>query len=109
MFETPQTKFVAIFGIAALMIGTATTAVVHNVASSLYFLIGYLILILVSIADIHCVLVGGCELLGWVKTMAMMLIFLISVVVFAYAVKLKRAVIEFVAKRDKRRDAIVSE
>jgi hypothetical protein len=109
MFESSQTKFVAIFGIAALMIGTATTAVVHNVASSLYFLIGYLILILISIADIHCVLVGGCELLGWVKTMSMMLIFLISIVVFAYAVKLKRAEIEFDAKRDKSREVIVYE
>ncbi len=95
MFETPQTKFVAITGIAALMIGTATTAVVHNIARSLYFLIGYLILILVAIADIHCVLVGGCEILGWIKTMLMMLIFLVSLVVFAYAIKLKRAEIDF--------------
>ncbi len=109
MFESPQTKFVAIFGIAALMIGTATTAVVHNVARSIYFLLGYLILILVSIADIHCVLIGGCELLGWIKTMAMIIIFLLSIVIFAYAVKMKKAEIEFNAAHKKDREVVVYE
>ncbi len=90
MFDSPQTKFVAIFGIIALMVGTASTAVIHNVISSLYFIIGYLVLILVALSDVHCVLSGGCELLGWLKTVAMILIFLISIVIFGYAVKLKR-------------------
>ena len=109
MFESPQTKFVAIFGIGALMIGTATTAVVHNVARSIYFLLGYLILILVSIADIHCVLTGGCELLGWIKTMSMIIIFLLSIVIFAYAVKMKKAEIEFNASHKKDREVVVYE
>ena len=90
MFDSPQTKFVAIFGIIALLVGTASTAVINNVMSSLYFVIGYSVLILIALSDVHCVLSGGCELLGWMKTVAMIVIFLISIVVFGYAVKLKK-------------------
>ena len=90
MFENPQTKFVAIFGIIALLIGTATTAVINNVQSSLYFIIGYLVIILIGMSDVHCVMSGGCELLGWFKTLLMISIFLVSIVVFGYAVRLKR-------------------
>jgi len=90
MFDSPQTKFVAIFGIIALLVGTASTAVINNVMSSLYFIIGYSVLILIALSDVHCVLSGGCELLGWMKTVAMIVIFLISVIVFGYAVRLKK-------------------
>lgn len=90
MFENPQTKFVAIFGIIALLIGTATTAVINNVQSSLYFIIGYLVVILIGMSDVHCVMSGGCELLGWIKTLLMIAIFLVSIIVFGYAVRLKR-------------------
>ena len=90
MFDSPQTKFVAIFGIIALLVGTATTAVINNVQTSLYFLIGYMILILVGLSDVHCVLSGGCELLGWMKTVVMISIFLLSIVIFGYAVRLKK-------------------
>ena len=98
MFDSPQTKFVAIFGIIALLVGTATTAVVNNVQSSLYFLIGYMILILVGLSDVHCVLSGGCELLGWLKTVLMIGIFLVSIVVFGYAIRLKREQLDYDAK-----------
>jgi hypothetical protein len=101
MLDSPQTKFVAISGLVALMVGTATTAVVTNVAKSLYFFIGYLILVLIGIVDISCVLSGGCEILSWVKTMLMFFIFLISLIVFSYAIKLKKAEIEFQIERRK--------
>jgi hypothetical protein len=97
MFENAQTKFVAIFGIIALLVGTATTAVINNVQSSLYFILGYLVLILVGMSDVHCVLNGGCELLGWLKTVLMIVIFLMSVVVFGYAVRLKKEERAYVA------------
>jgi hypothetical protein len=98
MFDSPQTKFVAIFGIIALLVGAATTAVINNVQTSLYFIIGYLILILVGLSDVHCVLTGGCELLGWMKTVLMIGIFLVSIVVFGYAVRLKKEQQEYDAK-----------
>jgi hypothetical protein len=98
MFDSPQTKFVAIFGIIALLVGTATTAVINNIQSTLYFIIGYLILILVGLSDVHCVISGGCELLGWMKTVVMISIFLISIVVFGYAVRLKKAEREYEAQ-----------
>lgn len=98
MFETPQTKFVAIFGIIALLVGAATTAVINNVQSSLYFIIGYIILILVGLTDVHCVLGGGCELYGWMKTVILISLFLVSIVVFGYAVRLKKEQQDFDAK-----------
>ena len=97
MFDSAQTKFVAIFGIIALLVGTASTAVINNVMSSLYFIIGYSVLILVTLSDVHCVLSGGCELLGWIKTVAMIVIFLISIIVFGYAVRLKKREREYEA------------
>ncbi len=101
MLDSPQAKFVAISGLVALMVGTATTAVVTNVAKSLYFFIGYLILVLIGIVDISCVLSGGCEIVSWVKTMIMFFIFLVSLIIFSYAIKLKKAEIEFQIERRK--------
>ena len=98
MFDSAQTKFVGIFGIIALLVGAATTAVINNVQSSLYFIIGYMILILVGLSDVHCVLGGGCELLGWMKTVLMIVIFLVSIVVFGYAVRLKKEQQDYDAK-----------
>ena len=98
MFDSPQTKFIAIFGIISLLVGAATTAVINNVQTSLYFIIGYIILMLVGISDVHCVLRGGCELLGWMKTVIMMGIFLVSIIVFGYAVRMKKEERDFNAK-----------
>ena len=90
MFDTPQTKFVSIFALVALVTGSAVTGVISGVANTIYFFIGFLIISMISILDIRCTLLGGCDFLTWFKTVLLMIMFIFSIVIFAYAIRLKK-------------------
>ncbi len=91
MFDTPQTKFVSIFALVALVTGSAVTGVISGVANTLYFFFGFLVMAMIAILDIRCTLVGGCDFFGWLKTVLLAMMFTFSIVTFAYAIRLKRA------------------
>jgi hypothetical protein len=91
MFDTPQTKFVSIFAIVSLITGSAVTGVISGVANTIYFFIGFLVVSMIAILDIRCTLVGGCDFFGWIKTVLLVMSFIFSIVIFAYAIRLKRA------------------
>jgi hypothetical protein len=91
MFDTPQTKFVSIFALVTLITGSAITGVISGVANTLYFFIGFVVMSMIAILDIRCTLVGGCDFYGWLKTVLLAMSFTFSIVIFAYAIRLKRA------------------
>lgn len=90
MFDTVQVQFVSIFALVALITGTATTAIVGGVANTIYFFVWFLVMILVSFVDIRCTLLGGCDFYGWLKTVLLAVMFMFNIIIFSYALRLRR-------------------
>ncbi len=90
MFDTAQAQFVSIFALVALITGTATTAIIGGVANTIYFFVWFLVMILVALVDIRCTLLGGCDFYGWLKTVLLAVMFMSNIIVFSYALRLRR-------------------
>ncbi len=90
MFDTAQVQFVSIFALVALITGTVTTAIIGGVANTIYFFTWFLVMILVAFVDIRCTLLGGCDFYGWLKTVLLAVMFMSNIIVFSYALRLRR-------------------
>ncbi len=90
MFDTAQAQFVSIFALVALITGTVTTAIIGGVANTIYFFTWFLVMILVSMVDIRCTLLGGCDFYGWLKTVLLAVMFMFNIITFSYALRLRR-------------------
>jgi hypothetical protein len=90
MFDTVQVQFVSIFALVALITGTVTTAIIGGVANTIYFFVWFLVMILVSFVDIRCTLLGGCDFYGWLKTVLLAVMFMFNIIIFSYALRLRR-------------------
>jgi hypothetical protein len=90
MFDTVQVQFVSIFALVALITGTVTTAIIGGVANTIYFFVWFLVMVLVSFVDIRCTLLGGCDFYGWLKTVLLAVMFMFNIIIFSYALRLRR-------------------
>lgn len=90
MFDTVQAQFVSVFALVALITGTATTAIIGGVANTIYFFVWFLVMIMVALVDIRCTLLGGCDFYGWLKTILLAVMFMFNIIVFSYALRLRR-------------------
>ncbi len=90
MFDTVQVQFVSIFALVALITGTVTTAIIGGVANTIYFFVWFIVMILVSFVDIRCTLLGGCDFYGWLKTVLLAVMFMFNIIIFSYALRLRR-------------------
>jgi hypothetical protein len=109
MFDTAQVQFVSIFALVALITGTATTAIIGGVANTIYFFVWFLVMILVSFVDIRCTLLGGCDFYGWLKTVLLAVMFMSNIIVFSYALRLRRKELKLQKEAEAAAAAVVAE
>jgi hypothetical protein len=109
MFDTAQAQFVSIFALVALITGTATTAIIGGVANTIYFFVWFLVMILVALVDIRCTLLGGCDFYGWLKTVLLAVMFMSNIIVFSYALRLRRKEIKLQKESEAAAAQIVAE
>ena len=109
MFDTAQAQFVSIFALVALITGTATTAIIGGVANTIYFFVWFLVMILVALVDIRCTLLGGCDFYGWLKTVLLAVMFMSNIIVFSYALRLRRKEIKLQKDSEAEAAQIVAE
>lgn len=88
MFQSTQAKILALFAIIDLIVSfvaaVRTSSVVYAIIS---FLIG-IVFMLIIIMDQDCVVIGGCNVWGWIK-MVLGCIFLGISIIFALLIAIK--------------------
>jgi hypothetical protein len=109
MFDTAQAQFVSIFALVALITGTATTAIIGGVANTIYFFVWFLVMIMVALVDIRCTLLGGCDFYGWLKTVLLAVMFMSNIIVFSYALRLRRKEIKLQKEAETAAEQVASE
>ncbi len=90
MIETLQAKILG--GTALLLLILSFVAAIRNgsiVAAVVGFLFGALIMLL-QIFDVNCTILGGCNIWGWIKTMLVEFLLLISIVTIILALAQKK-------------------
>lgn len=82
---TNQTKFLGILALAALALSFATALKTSNFgAAFLGFAMGALVLLL-ALYDVNCVVIGGCNIWGWIKAILIAISLIGIIVVQLYA------------------------
>lgn len=86
MLESAAAKTLAIIGTIAIVLLTVMSGINDGAISALSVALIFSLTLLITVFDVDCVIIGSCNIWGWVKTVLTLLMLILILVIAILAV-----------------------